>query len=55
MFKDVGRIFHFAPTELSLLYLDRIDLHGLMYWHDDALAKAKEIKAEIDKAKKPKK
>lgn len=54
MYKDVARTFHFPPSELSLLYLDKLDIHGLFFWYEDAVEKDQEVKSAIEKAKKKK-
>ena len=49
--KAVARVFHFPPSELSLLYLDSEDYLSLGFWYDDAVELDKEIKASIKPGK----
>jgi hypothetical protein len=47
MIKSVVRQHHWHPKDIDVLYIDRIDHHGLEYWYDDAVEMTDEIEKKI--------
>ena len=44
MIKSVVREHHWAPDTLGVLFYDREDYLGLLYWYEDIIEVHKELK-----------
>jgi hypothetical protein len=48
MMKTLVRDNNWTPQTLDELFLDDLDHHGLVFWYDDSVHVAKEIKKQSD-------
>jgi len=50
--KSVVRNHHWAPEIMGALYFDSQDIHGLLYWYADVIQAEKDLKNQMEEAKK---
>lgn len=54
MMKSVVRNHHWAPQVMRALYFDSKDISGLVYWYADVIQAEKQLKVQMEEAKKKK-